>query len=229
MCLTCPVPNFRFLDPLSLRLLLAFCPACSLQRRCTGDGCQCLCGSRFGSQGHKNKQEALDKCMQLLWTAQEACMCMQSYHWHRFMLRRFLVLHGPSNFCDLRPPMVKFVLIASDVHQSHLPESAAALGCTWSAQHVGVFFKMPPGTLQCNFGYVVCKWIWYSLHSISHLGCETMSCTNIFWRRICWTDACWRFSYSYTKWPSVVMWSAYTDLNQHMIIYIVWYTNHVFT
>lgn len=92
ICLTRPVPNFRFLDPLSLRLLLAFCPACSLQCRCAEDGCQCLCGSWFGSHGHKKKQETLDNYIQLLWAAQEACKCMQSYQWHRIILRRFLVL-----------------------------------------------------------------------------------------------------------------------------------------
>ena len=58
ICLTCHAHNFRLLDPLSLWLLLAFCPACSLQCSCTGDGCQCLCGSWFGCQGHKKMQEA---------------------------------------------------------------------------------------------------------------------------------------------------------------------------
>ena len=117
--------------------------------------------------------------------------------------------------------MVKFVLIALDVHQSHLPESAAALGCTWSAQHVRVFFEMPPGISECNFWHVVCKWI--SGEWSNELQKHVSEKNLLKW---CLLEVQLQLhkmtipGHSY----SVVMWSPYTDLNQYMIIYIIWYT-----
>ena len=117
--------------------------------------------------------------------------------------------------------MVKFVLIASDVHQSHLPESAAALGCTWSAQHARVFFEMPPGISECNFWHVVCKWI--SGEWSNELQKHVSEKNLLKWSLLEVQLQLHKMTipgHSY----SVVMWSPYTDLNQYMIIYIIWYT-----
>ena len=97
ICLKCPVPYFRFLDPLSLRLLLAFCPACSLQCRCAGDGCQCLCGSWFGSHGHKKKQETLDNYVQLFVSSARSLQVHAKLPVAPNYAKK---ISGPSVFCD---------------------------------------------------------------------------------------------------------------------------------